>query len=276
MFGDLQIKGEAMRWIVQSNLGEKEAKKIEEACSSLKLEYVPLIHIPFSNELPDIPETSEPTVFYGATTFIDLIYRHTLDGTWAPAVFFNPYNVCPTWLHAYKHHALNYEAELNTIQNLIDGKYDPGWRVYGDDIFIRPYDDQKVFAGTVIELNKLKEWANSLMTDAPDLLYFPVIAGPAYRLRKEWRLFMHGEDYISGSQYRTDQRLNEHPYVPREVIEFGQQMAKVYNPVGCAPYSLDIGETGDTLYVIEVGCFNSSGFYASDVKEIVRTISERN
>jgi hypothetical protein len=232
--------------------------------------------VPFSEELPKLPgSVGLPTVFYGATTFIDLIYRNTLDGTWAPATYFNPHNVCSAWLQAYKHHALNFDSMVTTIQELVDGKYDLDWMDDGN-IFIRPYDDKKIFAGDVVKVSELKEWAKSLMTNAPNVLHYPVIAGPAYRLTREWRLFMHEREFVSGSLYRVEHRYKESPNVPWEVRDFAIERAKEYNPIGYGPWVLDIGENLGDLFVIEVGCFNSAGFYSSNVKEIVKTISERN
>ena len=35
---------------------------------------------------------------------------------------------------------------------------------------------------------------------------------------------------------------------------------------------MDIGQSNN-LYVIEVGCFNSAGFYAANIEDIVKSVS---
>jgi hypothetical protein len=36
---------------------------------------------------------------------------------------------------------------------------------------------------------------------------------------------------------------------------------------------MDIGESNKNLYVIEIGCLNSAGFYASNIDKIVCEVS---
>jgi hypothetical protein len=75
-----------MRWIVQNNLGQtKDTERIRQACINNGYLYEPIKVIPFSLELPEI-DNKEPTIFYGATNFINNIYK---SGRWIPGTFFN-------------------------------------------------------------------------------------------------------------------------------------------------------------------------------------------
>ena len=37
---------------------------------------------------------------------------------------------------------------------------------------------------------------------------------------------------------------------------------------------MDIGRSANNLYVVEIGCFHSAGFYEANVEKIVKDISE--
>jgi hypothetical protein len=56
------------------------------------------------------------------------------------------------------------------------------------------------------------------------------------------------------------------------VIDFAEEQAKVYSPADV--FVMDVCKSGDGLYVIEIGCFNSAGFYASDLEAIMCQVSE--
>ncbi len=118
----------------------------------------------------------------------------------------------------------------------------------------------------------IKQWCDKIFTDVPDLGSLPIVVGEPFGLAYEWRLFIRNKKVITGSQYRTYYVRNVQPKVPQEVIEFAEEQAQVYSPADI--FVMDVCKSGDGLYVIEVGCFNSAGFYASDLEAIMRQVSE--
>ncbi len=257
-----------IRWAVQNNLGGEYAEDIERACNNLGLEFYPFKAIPFSEELPPINH-QKATIFYGATRCIDNIYKK---GSWKFGTFFNPDSVFTTWNNAYGEFSLNYNAEITTLDELekrktLKDKYK------NEEAFIRPVSDQKEFAGTIMSLKDIKKWRSMMSGDIEYFAHIPIIVSEVNHLWKEWRCFMVNGKMSSITAYRLCGR----PYICRDeyhrVIEFAESMAKKYSP---APvFVIDVGITNNdvvrsNLYVIEIGCFNSAGFYAADVEQIVK------
>lgn len=256
-----------IRWVVQTNLGGHNYLSIRDSCNTLGYEFVEAKVIPFSDEIPNIDNT-KPTIFYGATRWINNIY---LNNKWNPGVFFNPESTYKVWSEAYGKHTLNYGAHITTIASLKDeifqAKY--GW---DDLLFIRPTSDMKEFAGEVIAAKSIYEWAQQIQTDMSDFDSTEVLVSEPVGIRNEWRLFMVNGKYITGSLYRSYGRSVMAPIVPKSVIQFAEERAKEYSP---APvFVMDIGKSGDSLYVVEIGCFNSAGFYHANITKLIKEISE--
>jgi hypothetical protein len=260
-----------IRWVSQSNLGKHYHDEIEVACKNLGLEFIPQKAIPFSDAVPNVP-TDKPTIFYGATNWINNIYE---SGKWNPGTFFNPESILTHWIHKYKENALNYGCFITNLDQL--GEFEAAFHyesAFWEDgmAFIRPVSDQKEFAGQVISLSDLSEWRNRVMTDVPDFGKVPIIVSKPVGISHEWRLFIVNGEVSSGSHYRSYLDLKIDPDMPKEVIDFAKERIKEYSP---APvFVMDIGASGNNLYVIEIGCFNSAGFYAADVEKIVHDVSK--
>ncbi len=251
-----------VRWVGQDNLGRHYVDEIKIACDKLGLPYIAKQAIPFSKDLPDI-STDELTIFYGATNWINNIFE---SGKWTPGVFFNPDSTFKTWSIKYSGpHILNQFARVTTLKELLTED-----RPTEELLFIRPDSDQKEFAGQIMKRSEIATWAQNVMTNAPDIFTLPIVVGEPYGIEKEWRLFIVDGKVSSGSQYKTRKGLDTSPDVPNEVIEFGEKMAAKYSP---APiFVMDIAKSNE-LYILEVGCFNSAGFYDADVEKIVYDVS---
>lgn len=252
-----------MRWIVQTNLGKQYAEDIQNACTSLGLEFIPQSVIPFSDELPDIAN-DKLTTFYGATRWINNIYENN---KWTPGVFFNPESVCHFWLTKYREHAINYYGDITTFKWLERQEY-PDDRMF----FVRPCSDQKEFAGQVMSFAEIKDWRSKMTGDIEWLSECKILASEPVGIAHEWRLFIVDGKVSSGSHYRSYHQLQEDTYVPAEVIVFAEERAKDYSPTPV--FVMDIGESAGNLYVVEIGCFHSAGFYASDVKKVIHDVSK--
>jgi len=250
-----------IRWVGQDNLGRHYADQVKFACDSLEIEYIAQQAIPFSSELPNVPN-NKLTIFYGATNWINNIVS---SGKWTPGAFFNPDSTFSLWRDKYGQNALNQLAEVTTLEKILNQNSNAD-----ELLFIRPDSDQKEFAGQVLRRSEINKWASTVMTNAPDILTLPVVVGEPYGIEKEWRLFIVDGRVSSGSQYRTRHGLDTSSYVPGGVIEFAENMAKLYSP--SPVFVIDIAKSSE-LYVLEVGCFNSAGFYDSDVDKIILDVS---
>lgn len=258
-----------IRWIIQENLGSSpEISSLLTTCSDLSIETVPVTFLPFSKELPDIP-TDKLAVFYGSARFIALAFEAR---KWRPCAFWSDVAFSYShWQARYQELLLNNDASVLTLQELATRA------LYRDDdvCFVRPNRDLKEFAGQLMTVGELRKWAARLSTlgDEGTLpISTEIVIATPKTLHREWRLFMVEGSYSSGSQYRTYDDLNINPTVPEEVCDFAEKAADIWQPADA--YVIDICEHQGALKIIEINGFNSTGFYASDIKKIVVDVSE--
>lgn len=254
-----------LTWVVQTNLlSAGDPARIQEACKALNIPFEPLEVQPFSDELPQVP-TERPTVFYGSTRMVTSVARA---GTWTPGVFFDEdafsFERCKEALGA---HMLNGDARIVTFEQLARETH------AADKLFfVRPTDDLKAFAGTVLSFSEMQAWCRQLELEPCELPpSYPIMVAEPVGLAHEWRVFMVDGKVSSGSHYRSYDRLDVRPDLPQEVRDFATRMAAQWQPARA--FALDVAATGGDYYVIEINCFNSCGFYASDVKQIVSDVS---
>lgn len=253
-------------WVVQSNLGSsKDINAIQQACQELGLPCMPVRAIPFSDELPDVPN-DRLVVFYGSSNFVTSVHRSR---RWQPGVFFNECTF--QFAEAFKHygtHCLNFDALFTTMGALAREPF-PNRK----QLFIRPVGDLKQFAGNVFSFGEYREWCASLSGgDLTITLETSIVAVTRKQIDHEWRLFIVNKRVISGSHYRSFGALAVSKYIPGAVIHFGEELAAIWS--SDIVYVMDIAESGGRYSLIEINGFNSSGFYASDIKKIVSAVSD--
>jgi len=171
------------------------------------------------------------------------------------------------WGSAYGASVLNAGAEVTTLEAFCARDY------AGDShFFVRPTDDSKSFAGEVMRFAELVTWCRQLEGEECDLSPdCPIVVAEPVEIAHEWRLFMVNSKVSTGSHYRSGGRLDVYADVPPEVNSFAEGLALRWQP---APvFVLDVARSGEKLYLIEVNCFNSAGFYASDVAKLVADVT---
>jgi hypothetical protein len=99
-----------------------------------------------------------------------------------------------------------------------------------------------------------------------------VVFSKVHNLGWEWRLFMLEDQVITASTYRLKDSLNIHGKVPKRVLDFAKETARLWQPDKV--YVMDICETDTGLKVIEYNCFHASGVYSCDVQKIVNLVTE--
>ena len=259
-----------MRWVIQKNLiNIEDHNKIRDICLSHGYSHESIDVVPFSPDIPAI-DTDQLTVFYGATNFINNIY---LSKRWNPGTFFTENFTMRASTEHYKEHMINYPCEFSTIREF-SGSHQP----MDKQFFIRPVKDLKEFTGEVMEFNKMVGWERQLRylpgcDNNPNLtLDTEILVAEPCGIAHEWRAFVVNGMVSSGSHYRSYMHLDANKDFPQRVVDFVERMCEIWMP---APiFVMDIGESAGNLYIVECGCFNSAGFYKSDVEKIVVDISE--
>ena len=246
-----------VRWVVQTNLGDGDnAKTIQESCAKLGIECVGVKPIPFSTDLPTVPESDKTDIFYGSTNFIK-----------------NAYGVHPNfnmlkYIENYGEYCINYDACFDTIGGAseIFKNQDPE-----GEIFVRPVEDIKEFAGLHTNIARFIEWTDKMDDDMEVNYSTPIVFASPKEIAHEWRLFFVGGKFSTGSYYRNNGKGVFIEYLPTKVIEFAEMLCDIWTPDDM--FVMDIGEVNGVLGIIECNGWNSCGFYKSDIHKLVKDVS---
>ena len=254
-----------MRWAIQKNLINKDDHvRLMEACSACGVEAIPFDAVPFSEEIPDIPG-SRTVIWYGATFLMTLVSRAR---RWWPGVWFDEENFnCRTYHEEYGEEFFNYGCEFMTLGDVLKMTHSAD-----REFFVRPVRDGKEFSGGTLKFGELVKWAETLDPANPLVnRQTEILVAEPFAIAHEWRLFIIRGKVSSGSHYREYMRLKPSKDVPQHVIEYAERMAAKWSP---APvFVMDVAESGDELRVMEINCFNSSGFYETDVRKVVADVT---
>jgi hypothetical protein len=256
-----------MRWAIQTNLGSsRDAETLAETCRAQGCEVHLITRPPFCTDPPEVP-TDAPTVFYGSSSLIDAVVHANRwrPGAWTLADDYQ------TWIATYGSHMLNADARLLSMGQLA---CDDALARDTRPIFARPCNDSKVFAGHITPSCDLVAWARRALElgDSTLAAETRVLLAEPVGLRDEWRLFVVDGQVVTGSHYRTYQRLDVSPGVPDEVRCFAEELLARESPSPVVV--MDVGRSGDGLFVIEFNGACSSGFYAADLSAFVAAVGQ--
>ena len=226
--------------------------------------------IPFSREFTsDNPIEGTDYIPYGSTLMTNLAYDLGWQG-----------------LH-FDLNTFNYEAAIQNRDDMLnDGLIQSAWKIVAtlenydpqDEIFIRPSEDLKQFAGQVIQVQECIDWLKDAMSLPPESGSYAlnpqtklVIDDPK-KIDAEWRWFIVDGRIVNGSMYKAHNQLIKKQELDEEVIKEAQFLADVWLPDSCVV--MDTALVNGKVYVVEFNCINSSGFYGHDVKKIFKELYE--
>ena len=261
-------KYERLQWVIQKNLtNQDDLQALVRSCKEIEVDCVEVEIMPFIDQLPTIGYNSKHTIFYGSTTLGELVKNNEKikAGFFFNEAAFSIENYIKRW----REHMLNFGASITTIRQLINEVHEPDKL-----LFVRPDNDSKSFSGEVIKFSEVKDWYNKLISSDSRMLTTDskIIVSEPYNLRHEWRLWIVNKKVIASSKYREEFRLKKERGCPESVVKFAEDRCLEYTPHDI--FVMDICQTGDEFYIIECGCMNSAGFYASDIGAIVENVTE--
>lgn len=265
----------SVRWVIQDNLiAQNDASAMKDACSRLGIEVFPVQVIPFSEEFPEYPIDEKSNVYYGATRFINAIHkRYRPKGIFYSESDFSMENYIRQW----NEYVLNSQAKKMKLHEFIERG-----DTHGDHWFIRPDADDKSFEGGTMTFEQANDWYQKLVIAEDMELSLgntpmlnrntSIVAGPAYRVEKEWRNFIVDGRIVTSSLYRKNFKLNKSSVdIPQSMLSFVHERCSEY--LIHRAFVMDIGLCGGEYYIIECGCINSAGFYHADVGKIIEAVS---
>ena len=260
-------KYEKLQWVIQKNLtNQDDLKTLVRSCKEIGVDCLEVEILPFIDQLPSINYSKHP-IFYGSTTLGELVKdnQKIKAGFFFNETAFSIENYIKRW----GLHMLNFGASVTTVRQLVNEVHEPGKL-----LFVRPDNDSKSFSGEVIKFSEVKDWYDKLIASDSRMLTIDskIIVSEPYNLKYEWRLWIVNKKVIASSKYREEFRSKKARGCPESVMKFAEERCLEYTPHDI--FVMDICQTGDEYYIIECGCMNSAGFYASDIGAIVKIVTE--
>lgn len=231
----------------------------------------------FAHELELDPKAR--VMVWGSTTLGNI----AVEKGWKPGRFQNEKFDMRYLTKRFGAYMLNNDAKFCTFGEL----------EYNGLRFVRPVHDSKSFSGIVLDGSEVAEWKRGV-SNASDgyttlTMDTPVMHAEPKNIKLEARFFIVDGTVVTGSSYRAlggqimYQRVDSNNPMFYPMVEFVRSMLTVdctksdtcnstpIDPIDKA-YVMDIGLIEDQYKVIEINTLNSAGFYASDMKAVVRAL----
>lgn len=268
-----------MHWILQDNLFNEVAyQKLLETLERFQIPYSIHKVIPFIGELTPEPELETTNVICMGSYSL----RHAAKKAgWYPGVFdLEPHNFNEQMKH-WGQYMLNADAVVSRFEDA----------VFTEDImFIRPIEDSKVFAGTVMDKAEFQEWQRKVCVLEEDFgtsltkNTLIQVCKPK-KIYAEYRFWIVNGYPVTSSLYKRGDRVIYSPDVDDHVKRFVDMILKTKNNQtsitlsmandGWMPddaWCLDVCETPEGMKVVEIGTINSCGFYAANMTDLVLSL----
>lgn len=286
-----------MHWILQSGFEyENGWDDLIEVLERDKIPYSVHKVVPFIGKLIPEPELDTDRVFCVGSYSM----RHTAKKNgWKPGVVdladeinFRNFYYNHAWYQEYDD-GVRYEQSATHNWNLLNSDayittIKEGWNeeefLNEDELFIRPLDDTKSFAGKVFSKEEFNKWRDDILkAEAEDVFNnrlfsdTEIIFATPKEILREYRFWIVNDMIVASSVYKTGNRV-AYSQIPSgaPVFKYVYELTcpasdKYWQPADA--YVLDIAEGfDDNFSVIEMNTINSAGFYAGDVFSIVRNL----
>jgi hypothetical protein len=187
---------------------------------------------------------------------------------WNPGTMINDnhnYEVYSKW---WKSDLLNYDSQIMTIGD--DLPWERG------ELFLRPTEDNKAFTGKVFDK---ETWENTKKAYLNESGYrhfksdTKIQVSTPKHIQKEIRLWVIKDEIVTGSYYRLGGAQYMNNNIEPEAIEFAKSVIKKGSIADA--WVLDICMSNGEWKVVECGCINHAGFYASELNKTLQVIEEK-
>ena len=231
------------------------------------VDVIPFVHEPFVHELQPDVLIEGPVMVWGAITLGHIAKAKG----WKPGIFQNDNFDMRVHHEKFGRFFLNSDAIFCTFGEL---KF-KGLR------FCRPLLDSKSFTGEVLDGDFIEEWKEKVIPLSNDGFVSltsdtMVMHSSPKHLDAEARFFVVDGEVITGSTYRTFGRQRMYQLIDSanpammDLWNFAKMMTCLWRPA-CA-FVLDVGMSDEGPKVIEINTLNSAGFYACNMRSVVRAL----
>lgn len=194
------------------------------------------------------------------------LHRRWIPGGWCNADRLE----CAEYYPHFDRYLLNADRAILTGIDAIAQKDSLFDRLAIDDcVFVRPSSVHKLFAGRVVDRDTFE---SAIAPSRYDTESRVVIARPK-SLMREWRLVVVDKVVVAASQYRDRGMLSIQAGCPAEVQAYAERVLRDVDWRPDAAFMMDICESDDRLFVVELNSFSCSGLYACDLSAVIEAAS---
>jgi hypothetical protein len=208
-------------------------------------------------------------VAYGS---IEFCRRVQAESRWVPGAYLDPVRYSCLCYYRFLGHLILAQEYAFVPFGELEQKKDFLYQWYGeeDTLFLRPNSPCKPFAGQLVYREKFDEQVAKM--GHWDLSQELCVVSQPRNILGEWRFVVVDKTVVAGSQYREDGRRVIDRSWPLEAWELAQRAAcREWEPDRA--WVVDVCRTSSGFYVLEINALSCSGFYASDLRPIVREVS---
>jgi hypothetical protein len=206
---------------------------------------------------------------YGTFPFARQIQLHC---AWSTGARCDPGNLdCSTYNAYFGKYLLN---QHYAIMPGVEAIRQSHWlfSVFGGayEVFARPAGCHKLFVGRCIHR---ESFASALAPTRYDPATQVMIAAPR-KIGREWRLVVLGDSVIAASLYAEDGAKSVQAGCPDEVREFVAGMLNAVSWRADPIFMMDVCESEDRLWLVELNGFSCSWLYQCDLPRVVTSTSD--
>lgn len=148
-------------------------------------------------------------------------------------------------------------------------------RVFDRDMFVKPSNDLKMFAGMVLDAGTSLAEALAKTTHQELDKYEPVMISECVNIGREFRMFIVNNEFVDASEYRN-RGHTRHKKVDAVTRARLRSFFYTWVPeLHLDTLALDVGEVGADLKIIELNCYNCSGMYEVDRERVLEAVENR-
>lgn len=255
-----------MYWIIEENMfKEPFYDKLFPFLDRMNIPYETNRVIPFSGEFLKEPQpTQDKVIVIGSYSMTEEAIRRKYN----PGAFTNENYDYRVWSKKWKHYVLNDPAHICKFSEVPEQP---------KPFFIRPCEDTKEFAGTVMDWHDFHIWQQNVLAlkDTYTTLHgdTAVLIAKPKKIEEEYRVIVVGGKPITASLYKSGTLVT---YQNRDddfsLMNFCQYIASLWVP--SQAFALDIALYEGSYWVLEMGNMNAAGLYECDIQKIVMALEE--
>lgn len=272
-----------MHWVLESNITDFGYQWLIKVLERYGIEHTFVKVVPNQNILIE-PEFDtfkfEPQLSDNIDIHADKIFafgsmglsRVATERGWVPGSFFNEEFTFEKWSSGFG--LSNLLNEKSIIQKFSDNLPEE----LSGQMFIRPCEDNKAFAGQIFNRDKFLNWQQKVISINDRMAKLNadtmIAIAPYQDILSEARMIIIDGQYVTGSYYKIGASIEYHKVESGDpVIEYTQSVVEKYQPAEA--FVVDIALTKQGYKIIEINNINSVGLYMVDVEKFVQAMMKK-